>query len=139
MDGSRRNSRPRRIDSSKGRAIGVAYTPIGSADGSMQLWLNPLIAAGHQCRVWYVPRPVTPTQDTDIVDGVAGWEEYIVVDAWRKAWESLDRDASNAQRAKAEQKDRIESMAARRDRGSAHHVVSTSSGWPELTDPGRLW
>lgn len=117
----------------------VGYTPIGTSTGQMKLWLSPLVGSGHTVRVWYVPRPATPTADTDVVDGVAGWEEYVVVDAAIKARVKQESDVGALMAQKAALLARIEAMAANRDAGRAHHVVSTNGGWPDLAEAGRVW
>lgn len=47
----------------------------------------PVPAAGQTLRLWYSPRLAALSLDADTLDGVNGWEEYIVVDAARKALE----------------------------------------------------
>lgn len=54
-----------------------------SFEGS-QLWIVPIPSAGQTIRIWYVPRPNQLIQSTDIIDGVSGWEEYIVADMCAK-------------------------------------------------------
>ncbi len=61
---------------------------------------------------------------TDAVtfDGIAGWEEYVVVDAAIKAGIKQENDVSELRVEKLEMNAEIESMAEGRDAGQAHHV-----------------
>lgn len=47
--------------------------------------LVPIPQANQTIRIWYAPRPSQLLLTTDIVDGISGWEEYIVVDVAIKA------------------------------------------------------
>ena len=96
----------------------LIFTPADLAPGSYQLW--------------YVPRATDLTQDSDTVDGVNGWEEYIELDAAIKALikEESDPSALMAERAKIEE--RIETMAANRDVGQSHVIADVSNyNWYE--------
>ena len=50
-----------------------------------KLWLTPTPAGNQNIQVWYVPKLTTLSADSDTVDGVSGWTEYIIVDACIKA------------------------------------------------------
>lgn len=91
-------------------------------------------AAGLLIRVWYVPRLTALSLDADVLDGVSGWEEYIVVDAARKALEKEESDATHLERAKAALVQRIEAAAENRDAGSPATVSDVrgdeeNDGW----------
>lgn len=64
----------------------------------------------------------TMWNDATTLDGIAGWEEYIVVDAAIKAQIKQEGDFSPLGAQKADMKARIESMAEGRDVGQAMHV-----------------
>lgn len=49
------------------------------------LYVVPVPQGGQTIRIWYVPRPNQLIADTDTVDAIAGWEEYIVADVCIKA------------------------------------------------------
>lgn len=49
------------------------------------LMIVPVPQSGQTIRIWYVPRPNQLINDTDTVDAVSGWEEYIVSDCCIKA------------------------------------------------------
>lgn len=83
-------------------------------DGSF-IHLVPIAQAGYTLRMWYVPRPNVLMADNDIIDGVSGWEEYIVVDAAIKALVKEESDVSAFMAQKAALKMRIEEAAEHRD------------------------
>lgn len=96
-----------------------------------QLMLNPLPAAGQNIRLWYVPRPSNLTASTDTLDGISGWEEYVVVDAAIKCKDKEESDCSVLMARKQALKERIESIAANRDPGTAAKTVDVynDTGW----------
>jgi hypothetical protein len=75
------------------------YTFYGITNLRYRLWGNflhvvPVSAAGQTIRLWYSPRPNQLINDTDIIDGVADWEELIVVDAAIKMLTKQESDPS---------------------------------------------
>lgn len=96
------------------------------------LWLTPRASSGQTVRLWYVPRLTLPVNDADVIDGVSGWEEYIVVDAVIKCKLKEESDPSVELALKQELVKRIESAAENRDAGSPPTVVDTqwSNGGP---------
>lgn len=100
----------------------VRYRIIGNT-----LLLSPEDQAAGDYRMWYVPRPETKTADTDSIDGVAGWEEYIVADVCIKALAKEESDTGVFERQRAEMVKRIEEMAANRDVGATQKVTDIES------------
>lgn len=90
-----------------------------------QLWLTPIAAAGQTVQIWYVPKLTTLVNDTDTVDGISGWTEYIIVDAAIKCLEKEESDTSALEARKAALIARIESAAENRDAGSPATVADT--------------
>lgn len=83
----------------------------------------PLIPeAGLTLRIHYVPRLPPLVNGTDVVDGVNGWEDYIVVDAARKALVKEESDASELNAELLRVTARIEHEAANRDAGMPARV-----------------
>ena len=75
--------------------------------------------------------------DSDTLDGVNGWEEYIIVDSAIKCLKKEESDASELMVVKAELKDRIHRMAAQRDVGHSERIsdvqyTGISSDYGEL-------
>lgn len=89
------------------------------------LWLQPLPSGGQSLQVWYVPRLVALVADADTVDGVSGWEEYIVADVCIKAMVKEESDPSGFAAQKAALAQRIEAAAENRDAGSPATVVDS--------------
>lgn len=63
--------------------------------------------------------------DAASIDGIAGWEEYIVVDAAMKGKIKNEEEVSSLAMQKEEMKKRIESMAEGRDAGQPFKVSDT--------------
>jgi hypothetical protein len=91
-------------------------------DGN-NLWLRPFPMGGHVIQLYYIPRLVVPVLDADTIDGVNGWEEYIVVDAAIKAMQKEESDCSLLVMQKQALEKRIEAAAENRDAGMPARVV----------------
>lgn len=81
------------------------------------LYIVPIPSAGQTLRIWYAPRLSQLINDTDTLDGVSGWEEYVIADVCIKALTKEESDASVFMAQKAELKQRIEEAAENRDVG----------------------
>lgn len=84
--------------------------------------LVPQTQAGQTVRLWYAPRPNVLIRDTTMIDGVSGWEEYIVVDAAIKALAKEESDTMVLMEQKMGLLKRIESAAENRDAGEPNTV-----------------
>lgn len=91
------------------------------------LWLTPLPTANQSLRIWYVPRLITLVSDSDTVDGVSGWEEYIIIDAAIKCLQKEESDVSVLMAQKQAMLQRVNDTAANRDVGSPATVVDSQS------------
>lgn len=87
-----------------------------------QIWFTPIPAANQRIRLWYIPRMTQLVLDTDVVDGVSGWTEYIIVDAAIKAMQKEESDVSALMAQKQMLIKRIDAMAESRDAGSPAKV-----------------
>lgn len=107
------------------------------------IWFKPLPASGTRVELWYLPRLADLTCDgvagTDTVDGVSGWEEYIIVDAAIKARMKEETDVSGLLAAKAALIARIEASAENRDAGSPAKVVDVHRHGFDGPDGGGWW
>lgn len=90
-----------------------------------KLWLTPLPAANQNLRLWYVPTMTTLALDTDTVNGVSGWTEYIIIDACIKVKEKEESESSAFINQKMAMMKRIENAAENRDQGSPKTVADT--------------
>ena len=109
----------------------LRYRLAGSISGNaptQQLWLIPSPpASGQTIGVYYVPRLSPLALDADVVDGVSGWEELIVIDAAIKALQKEESDVSALMAQKEAMGRRIESAAENRDAGMPATVADVRS------------
>lgn len=80
-----------------------------------QLWLTPIPTGNQIMRILYVPRMTTLSVDADTVDGISGWDEYIVIDAAIKCLAKEESDVSVFMAQKQAMIARIEAAAENRD------------------------
>lgn len=104
----------------------LIYTLIAS-----NIWLAPIPIAGQTLRMFYVPRLTQLSADTDTVDGISGWTEYIICDAAIKCLQKEESDVSVLGLEKSALIKRIEEAATNRDASSPGTVndVSSHDGW----------
>lgn len=101
-----------------------------------QLQIVPIPSAGQTVRIWFVPRPIRLVADTDLIDGISGWEEYVILFAAIKA---LKKEESDAQAAALEadlnaMRQRLEAMAANRNVAEPQRVSDSRTrnfGWSD--------
>lgn len=89
------------------------------------LWFTPMPAGGQTVRIHYVPRLTAVTAGADTIDGVSGWEEYIITDCCIKALAKEESDPSVFMAQKAALLKRIEAAAENRDAGAPATVADT--------------
>lgn len=85
--------------------------------------LYPLPTAGGLYLHTYVPAPADLTQDLQTVDGVAGWEDAIVLDAAIRALMKGDDDVANLLRERDIVDARIDEEAEMRSLTRSRHIV----------------
>lgn len=91
------------------------------------LYIVPIPQGGQTVRIWYVPRPNQLINDTDTVDAIAGWEEYIVADVAIKAMTKTEEDPQVFMAQKAGLLKRIEEASENRNIGEAQTVSDIRS------------
>ncbi len=87
----------------------------------------PVPSANQFVRLWYVPRMSQPLADNDILDGISGWTEYVIIDAAIKAMQKEESDCQVLGIQKADIIKRIEDAAANRDIGQADTITNNRS------------
>ena len=92
-----------------------------------KLMFIPTPSAGQIVRMWYYPRLDTLLQDTDIMDGISGWSEYVIVDAAIKALRKEESDTQELTVEKMMLKTRIEETASNRDAGQPDTISNTAT------------
>ena len=88
----------------------LRYRVIGN-----KIRFTPQAAAGQNLRLWYVPKPSALANDAAVLDGISGWEEFVVVDAAIKALAKEESDPQVLILQKIALTKRIEDAAANRD------------------------
>lgn len=71
----------------------------------------------------YIPVMPKLERNTDVFDGVNGWEEYIIVDAAIKAMSKEESDVSELLLAKKDLKERLQAMVPSRDSNRPERVT----------------
>lgn len=108
----------------------ITSSPLGVFNMQYRMMGNNLIvipapSAGQLLQVWYVPRLQQLLQDTDIMDGVSGWTEYVICDAAIKALQKEESDVSVLMIQKQALIKRIEDSAMNRDAGQGDTISNT--------------
>lgn len=88
-----------------------------------KIYITPEDNAAGSYRIWYVPRATTLSTDSSTLDGINGWEEYVVVDAARKCLAKEESDTSFLVQEKEMLRQRIITMSARRDAGMPKSIT----------------
>ncbi len=113
----------------------VAATPMGPFNLQYRVMGSniefiPAPAGNQVMRLWYIPRLTQLVQDTDIMDGISGWTEIVIVDAAIKALQKEESDVSALFAQKEALIKRIEESASNRDAGQPD-TISDTRGWAD--------
>jgi hypothetical protein len=127
---SERNWRNRRLNRALFGQSNINYRLIGDT-----VELLPEDHAAGTYRLWYVPAFTTLSSDSDTLDGVNGWEEYIVVDACIKCLEKEESSTTSFERQKQKLEMRIEEMASNRDFDQPERVTDMQQNQFDLDFP----
>lgn len=101
-----------------------------------KLWLIPIAAGGQFFQLWYVPFFTRLVLDTDVINGLNGWEEFVIADTCVKACAKRETDPAEYKAELAIMADRLQVIADERDLGSPSTVVDVrSQEWED--DPSR--
>lgn len=90
-----------------------------------QIMFIPIPSGGQILGLWYFPRRPWMLKDTDICDGVNGWEEYIITDAAIKALRKEESDTTTLMNEKQMLIKRINDSAMNRDAGIPDTISDT--------------
>lgn len=85
----------------------------------------PVPSGNQPFRLWYIPRLKVPLADTDLVDGVSGWTQYIIIRAAKYALDKEESDTSMLDTELSYLIKRIESASKDRDVGQADTISDT--------------
>lgn len=87
----------------------------------------PVPSSSQPIRIWYIPRMPQLLLDTDILDGVSGWTQYVIIRAAKYALDKEESDTSKLDAEIAFLKGRIEESAMNRDVGQPDTISDTRS------------
>lgn len=96
----------------------------------------PVPSGGQTIQIWYAPRVSQLINLTDIVDGVSGWEEYVVVDMCIKMLTKEESDVQIFMAQKMALLKRIEEAAENRNLGEPETVSDSRRRNFSWGDPG---
>lgn len=91
------------------------------------IFFIPTPSGGQYLRIWFIPKLTQLLQDTDILSGVSGWSEYVIVDAAIKALQKEESDVSVLAAQKMMLIKRIEESAMNRDAGQPDTISDVRS------------
>lgn len=104
---------------------------------------SPTPMAGQTLRMFYVPRVTPLVGDSDTIDGVNGWDEYIVIDAAMKAIAKEESDVSVLMGRKQAILARITTEIENRDAGGSSTIAMTRGnsyrGMKYRLNGNQLW
>lgn len=100
--------------------VNLRYRILGN-----QVEFIPTPAAGQIIRYWYAPKMTSLLQDNDVVHGVSGWTQFIIVDATIKALMKQESPIEAQMAEKAQIMERIEWAAENRDGGEPDTISDT--------------
>lgn len=123
--------------------INGSYGPMGYIllgrpyfNGVQQNYLQILPEVGAPTtsyRVFYTPKPTIPVNGADAIDGINGWEEYVIADVTGHVLDEASRDSSMEYARKNAMSQRIAVMSKKRDSGMAKQsalVSERGNNWP---------
>lgn len=87
------------------------------------LYFIPLQNAAGPYRLWYIPMATPMVADSDVIQGVNGWEEYVVIDAAIKMLGKEESSTTDLVREKNAMRKRIQDMAPDRDTGQPEQIT----------------
>lgn len=99
----------------------------------------PPPASGQTIGLWYYPRLDTMLKDTDVLNGISGWTEYVIIDAAIKALRKEESDTTELMAQKMAMKRRIEESSTNRDAGQPDTVSPTRSWSSRWSMGGSGW
>jgi hypothetical protein len=96
----------------------VSYRIVGD-----KVYFEPAAQATGDYRLWYIPAVTLLVDESDTVNGVNGWEEYIVIDTAIKMLSKEESSTSHLETAKESMLRRIDSMAMNRDSDQPERIT----------------
>ena len=86
----------------------------------------PQPSAGITFKMWHIPAPAKITTSAQVIDGIAGWEEVVILTAAVQIMNKQELDSSALKREQLEAMDRVITMATERDAALPERVTDLS-------------
>lgn len=102
----------------------ISGSPIAYHLAGSNIIFKPTPTGAYTITVYFTPAPARMVADGDTIDGVAGWEEYVVWDAVVRVLVRDERDASIARGEAERLKNRVIRMASQRDYASPSRIIN---------------
>lgn len=109
---------------------GIRYKLMGDT-----ITLVPAPPAGKKIRLWYIPSAPLLQTDTQLIDGINGYEEMVICEVAMRIMNKQEQDAGPFVAAKNAVMARIQEEAPNRDPGTPPKVGDARG----LEDPGRFY
>lgn len=133
-----------------GLASGMSVSGAGIPDGvTISSLGSTSITITGSCTATFSSNLVSLWTDSAMIEGVAGWEQFIIFDAALKSQGKQENDTSWLAVERQAMKEEIEGMAEARDAGQAFHTSdilgangvwgSDESGWGQGSGSGGGW
>lgn len=106
-----------------------------AASSSPILRLLPAPRGGDVYRHRYTVRPTDITNSTTTIDGISGWEEYIVIDAAIKARIKEETPTGDLERQLARMRQRLDEMVDSRTLADTGRIIDTRRAGQFFWDP----
>jgi len=129
------NERNRRQNFGAWRYLGVSNVRYRLTGNTIRF--TPIPDDAIECRIWYIPVASVLSNDTDTLDDLNNFSEYVIVDAAIKMLQKEESDTSVLERQKAALKRRIEEAANNRDAGQGESISDVHSDNAEYMSYGR--
>ena len=107
----------------------VQYRIVGN-----ELIIEPEDNAPGDYKLWYTPIYTPLVSESDTVDGLNGWEEYIIIDVAIKMLSKEESSVTHLDREKAIMLNRIESMAQNRDSDQPEKITDMDFATSNYTE-----
>jgi hypothetical protein len=86
----------------------------------------PQPSVGITFKLWHIPAPAKITTTAQLIDGIAGWEEVVILTAAVQIMNKQELDSSALKREQLEAMDRVITMATERDAALPERVTDMS-------------
>lgn len=108
-----------------GGSVVQSYARVMYIISGNQLLFEPPENAIGTYKIWYIPVQPSLTGDSDTLDGISGWTEYVIVDAAIKCRIKEESSIGDLERAKDDLRRRILNSANSRDHSTPETISRT--------------